>query len=249
MEKTELKKRIHVLGIPVDIFTQENLEALVMEMVEDGGNHQILFLRTLDLLRARRNASYQSCLRRASLIVPVSRSLVGGAAFLKRDKLFRYMPFEFTIRLLGILEKHGKSVYLIGNRPKGLQVASGNLRTSFPGLNQVGRYAGYFKSDVEKNILLAIKKASPTLLLAGEGVPRRDMWIDKQKKTFNPGLYLWCGECFSVFSGKKDRPSRRRWEHGTDAFPAALIKPWRLLRGFLYLYYSFLLLIHRLGRR
>jgi len=98
---------------------------------------------------------------------------------------------------------------------------------------------------MEKNIILAIRKASPSLLLAGSGLPGKDTWVANNKRNFNPGIYLWCGDCFDIFSGRRNKPTRAAWESGTDTLPDLLSHPWRLFRGFLYLYYITLLFIHR----
>jgi UDP-N-acetyl-D-mannosaminuronic acid transferase (WecB/TagA/CpsF family) len=67
----------------------------------------------------------------------------------------------------------------------------------------VGRHAGFYPKSQEKNVLLAIKKAAPTFLLVGSGLPGRDLWVLRRKKEFTPGIYLWVDDCFELFSGKK----------------------------------------------
>jgi len=56
---------------------------------------------------------------------------------------------------------------------------------------------------MERNVLLAIKKATPAFLLVGSGLPGRDLWILRRKKELTPGIYLWVDDCFDVFSGRK----------------------------------------------
>lgn len=250
METKRQAKRIKIVNIGVDIVREDELEELVEGMLEDGERHQIVLLSLRNLLRARHNSELQRTVKEASLVVPVSRGIVSGARFLKREIPPRYMPFEFVIKLLGILEKHKRSVYLLGARPTDLQVAASNLRASFPGLSIVGRCAGYYAKSMEKNIVIAIKKASPSLVLAGGGLPgrARDPWVANNKRNFHPGIYLWCGDCFDIFSGRREKPSRRSWERGTDTWREIPGKPWRVFRIFVYLYYSLLLLIHRMRR-
>jgi UDP-N-acetyl-D-mannosaminuronic acid transferase (WecB/TagA/CpsF family) len=72
--------------------------------------------------------------------------------------------------------------------------------------------------------------------------------VANNKRNLHPGIYLWCGECFEIFSGRRQKPSKKSWERGTNTFPESMRKPWRLLRGFLYLYYGILLVVHRFRR-
>lgn len=240
--------RIKLLDIPIDILTPEDFEERIESLTKDGGKHQIILLDLMGLLKARGHNEFGKCVRQASLVVPVSNLIIKGARFMKKPEPRRYMPFEFIIRLLGVLEKHGQSVYFIGSRISEIQKAAKNLRDSFPGLQLVGRCAGYYRKDEERDIILAVKKASPTLLLAGRGLPGKDRWILTHKKDFNPGLYLYSGDCFDIFAGKKRKPSRSSWERGIEWMPDLLRHPWLIYRIFPILYYDILLLFNKIRK-
>jgi len=243
--KSEVK-RVKIVNVGVDIVPEDSLEDLIKGMLDDGERHQIVLLSSRDMLKSRHNDELRRTLKEASLVLPISKGIIRGAKFLKREAPVRYMPFEITIKLLGILERYKKSVYLLGSRPDSLQVAASNLRASFPGLSIVGRCAGFFTKGMEKNIILAIRKAAPSLLLAGYGLPARDTWVANNKRNLNVGLYLWCGECFEIFSGRRSKPTKRSWDRGMESFPDLLRKPWRIVRGISYLYYAILLVVHRI---
>ncbi|TFG62975.1 MAG: WecB/TagA/CpsF family glycosyltransferase [Spirochaetales bacterium] len=241
------KKRVDFLRVPIDILSGDDLEESVKEMLASKEFHQIVLLNLKGLLRARRNMEFLYCLKHASLVLPVSGSIVRGAKFLRRGALNRFMPFDFTIKLLGILEKYKHTLYLLGHKKELLVKAETNLRASFPDIRLVGRFNGYFPKQNQKDILTAVKKASPSLLLAGGGLPKKNLWIYSNRKNFNPGIFMWAGPCFDVFSGKKSRPSRQLWEKGLDFLPALLSHPWRIVNIFVYLYYWIILLIYRIG--
>jgi len=240
------KNRINLLNIPVDILKQEDLENAVRSMFSDNMVHQIVLLSLHDFMKARRNPKLKGCLQKATLVLPISAGIVRGARFLKREPPIRYMPFDFVIKLLCVLEKYNKSVYLLGSKKEHLQIAENNLRTSFPGLKIIGRFAGYYQRYKDKDIILAIKKASPTLLLAGNGIYGKDLWIFENRNQFNPGIFLWCGGCFEIFAGKKNKTSRVLWEKGLDFLPEFIKKPWRIYRLFIYFYYVLQLIISRI---
>jgi N-acetylglucosaminyldiphosphoundecaprenol N-acetyl-beta-D-mannosaminyltransferase len=242
-------KHIYLLDIPVDIIPLENLETKIKEMLSDNGVHQIVFINTLDLLKARRNAEYEQCLRNASLVISTSKGIIRGAKFVKKIDVVRHMPFEFVIRLLGALENQNQSLYLLGQKQQELTTIENNLRTSFPKLRIVGRYVGYFPRELQSDIITAIKKASPSLLLVGRGLPGKDMWVYSMRKHLNPGISLWCSECFDIFSGRTERISKTAWESGTYKISGLFRRPWRFLRIFIYFYYNVLLLIYRIKEK
>jgi len=240
-------ERINFLKIPVDILPEDKIEDVFKKMSEDGGRHQVVLINFFDLMRARRSKDYRKTLAEASLVLPTSGSIIGGVKFLSKTGAYRYRPFDFVIRILGIMEKYNKTLYLMGGKQQSLQTVYSNMRTSFPGLNIVGRYTGYYSAAVEENILLAIKKASPALLLGGDGLKGRDKWLNTHMDSFNPGIYLCCSECFSIFSGKKKKGSRKSWESGTEIIPEVLKNPLKIFRLFIRLYYLILLLIYRIS--
>ncbi len=239
-------KRIHIFDIPIDILPEEAFDDTIRDLLADKGQHQIVFLTFDGLLKARRNNDFARTVSQASLVIPTSKRILNAAKFLHLPVPVRYMPFTFVIKLLGTLEKYKKTLYLAGMKPAPIQVVSGNLRASFPGLSLVGRCAGYFKKDSEKDITLAIKKAAPSLLLCGNGIPGKNVWLYKNMKNFNAGLFLWCGECFEIFAGKKERISTEHWDGRMYWFFKALKKPWRIWKLIPFLEYLILLLIEKI---
>ena len=99
--------RISILGVPVDILPEEGIEDLVARFA-DGKNHQIILLSLWDLMRARRSGEFRTMVSGASLVLPISLSIVKGARFLRRAEPVRYMPFDFVVKLLAALEQKGE---------------------------------------------------------------------------------------------------------------------------------------------
>lgn len=240
-------KRISFLKVPIDILPEDRIEDVIKDLSEDGKRHQIVLVNFFDLMKARRSKEFMKTLNEASLVIPTAVSITRGIKFLSKDPSFRYRPFDFVIRILGIMEKHKKTFYLIGGKQHALQTVFNNMRISFPGLNIVGRYTGHYSPQLEENILIAIKKASPAFLLAGDGLKGADKWLTARKDALSPGLYLYCSECFAIFSGKKKKGSKKSWESGSEIIPEVLKNPLKIFRVFLRLHYLMLLLIYRIS--
>ena len=133
------KQRINIVGVPVDILRPENLEKEILMLLEKDGPKQIVFLSIWDLLKARHRGEFQNCIKNADLIIPISKSILRGAAFLKKDVPVRYNPFEAVILIMSVLDAHLKSIYLLGSRSQTLKRAEQNVRDTFPTLKIVGR--------------------------------------------------------------------------------------------------------------
>lgn len=241
--------RINLLGVPVDVLPEREIEDTLRNLLDNKGKHQIIFLSLWDLLRARGNSEFAQAVRDAGLVIPTAKSILSGARFLGKKNPHRYMPFSFVIRVLGVLEKHAGSIYLVGLRPRDLQRAAGNLRDSFPGLQILGRYAGYFSRNVENDVVLAIRKSAPSLILTGPGVKKGRLWFLRHRDELPGGLSLWCGECFEIFSGRKNKPAEKSWNRGTYWLGGVFRRPWTLLRIFYYPYFLLLLLFYKITKK
>jgi N-acetylglucosaminyldiphosphoundecaprenol N-acetyl-beta-D-mannosaminyltransferase len=241
-------KRIKVLDVPVDSFDPDMAGAIVMRLLENGEHNQIVFLSLRGLLRARHDPELMRCLRDAALILPTSLPIVTGARFLRAGSLALINTFEHTIRILSVIEKAKGSVYLLGARKAVLEVAEENLKGSFHGIRVVGRFFGFYPKTVEGDIVTAIKKSAPSMVLVGSGVPGKDKWILRHRKELNPGISLWAGNCFEIFAGLEKQTSRKLHAAGLGVLSGIGRRPWRLAVVFPYFYYLVLLLGYRIFR-
>ena len=251
--------RIMLLKIPVDIVKPEEMPDLISGMIrqekksktrpnELATKKDIVLLSLWDLLRARRNNEYREYLFNAVLVIPISKSLVTGAKFLTGKKVYRYMPFNFSISLLSILEKMEYPLYLLGSESKILKKAEKNIRSTFPRLKIIGRFEGKIRKHEEPAVIEAIRKSSPSLLLAGKGIRGKELWISRNSDRLNLGFRLWCSDLFDVFAEKKYRPSDAVFDKGLESFGYFFRNPLRFFRIFPYIYYKILLLHYRLFR-
>jgi N-acetylglucosaminyldiphosphoundecaprenol N-acetyl-beta-D-mannosaminyltransferase len=245
-ETSENRQRINLLKVPVDIIAHDQLSSVVYDLLKEDREHNIVLLSLWDLLRARRNNDYRAYVLNASIVIPVSKSLISGIKFLTGKKAFRYMPFDFIVSLLTILEAREHSCYLLGGKTKILLKTEKNIRQTFPKLRIVGRFPGSFKRHEEATIIKAIKKASPSLLLVGRGVRGKERWIAKNNASLGNGMRLWCSDIFDVFAEKKKHPSRGAFDLGLEWIGYCFQKPIKFLRIFPYFHYKLLLLIYKL---
>jgi N-acetylglucosaminyldiphosphoundecaprenol N-acetyl-beta-D-mannosaminyltransferase len=246
IETSEKKQRLKLLKVPVDILAPEQLGPFIYDLLKENKEHNIVLLSLWDLLRARRNSDYHSYVSGASLVIPISKSIISGLKSLTGIKAFRYMPFDFIVSLLTNLENKEFSCYLLGGDIRVLQKTEKNIRQTFPNLRIVGRYPGSFKKSDEPTIIKAIKKASPSLLLVGKGVRGRENWIRKNNLRLGNGLRIWCSDIFDVFAEKKKHPSNAVFNRGLEWIGYYFRKPYKFLRVIPYFYYKFLLLLYKL---
>ena len=246
--------RIDLLKVPIDIIPPDELPDIICrEFLNVSGapdnekpGQNIVLLSLWDLLKARRRGEYRDFILHASMVIPISKSLVSGARFLKKKTPIRYMPFNFIIDLLSILESHEFTIYLMGGSDKILKRVENNIHQTFPRLRIVGRCRASFRKQDEPAIVEAIRKAAPHLFLAGRGVRGGELWIARNGAGLNRGIRLWCSDIFDVFADKKGRPAEKVFSLGLESLFYGFRNPLKFLRIFPYLLYKITLLVYRL---
>jgi len=240
-------QRIEILGVPVDVCPRSELEEVIIRLLDDTKRpKQIVFLTVWDLLRARGNTEYAECLKNADLILPTSKSILGGAKFLKKTLPVRYNPFNAVISILTTLESRYKSFFLLGGKKNALVTAERNVRSTFKGLQIVGRYVGYFKKDAEPGITEAIRKASPSLLLVSDGIREKDSWAYSRRDRLGNGISLYYKDAVGIFSKRTRRINPKSFDRGFEIWEEILKNPLKIFLIFPFTWYIILLIWNRI---
>ena len=242
-------ERISLIGVPVDICQPENLENEILELLAKPGTKQIIFLSVWDLLKARHKGDFADCVKNADLIIPVSKSILKGAKFLKLPVPVRYNPFEAVIQILSILDTHYKSLYLFGSSEKTLSKAEHNIRDTFTNLRVLGRYIGYYPKNVEGDIVQAIFKAQPSLVLLSDGIKENNCWAYRRRNSFSSSIFLYYKDAFGVFSERVNRVSEKTFNKGHEIYYEVAHNPFKIFLLLPYIWYKAVLIWYRLFRR
>lgn len=242
-------ERITMLGVPVDICTPDKLEEEILELLVKPGTKQIVFLSIWDLLKARHKGDFADCLKRADLILPVSQSIIKGSRFLKKACPIRYNPFEAIIQILSILENHYKTLYLLGGNSKTLVKTEANVKSTFPGLRIVGRFIGYYPKTKEDDIVSAIFKAQPSLVLLSDGIKEKNLWSWRRRNRFSSSIFLYYKDTFGIFSKKIKRVDSKVFDRGYEIYSEILRNPLKIFLIIPFIYYIFLLISNKITHK
>ena len=236
-------ERISLLGVPVDILPQEDLEKELLSLLEKPGTKQVVFLSIWNLLKARGKSKYAECVRNADLILPTSKSILKGATKLGLSIPVRYNPFAATIIFLSILDSHYKSLYLFGGRKRALAQAERNVHTTFKNARVVGRYVGYYPKAIEPQIVAAMYKASPSLVLVSDGIAEKDYWAYNRRNSFASSTFVYYKDIINIFAKRTKRVSDATFEKGLEIWVEILHNPLKIFLIFPFIWYK-ILLVH-----
>ena len=122
------------LGVPLDILKEEDIENAILELLNKNEVAQIVFLSTWDILKARKRGEFRDMVLSSSLCLPVSKSIIKGASFLKKTVPTRHYPFKTIIAILNVINNYSKSLYMLGATKKSLAIAEDNVKSTFKDL-------------------------------------------------------------------------------------------------------------------
>ncbi len=197
-------RRLIVCGLPVDDVDPDDGSGIVSTGT-GGKNHHILFLSAFGFARAKLDPRSEGIVRGARLVIPTSRRIAALSRKRTGEAPRIHDPCTFTIRLLGALETAGGSVCLLGGDESLVDSVSSRLELTFPGLHLVGRYPGSMLRRHMADVLRAMRKAAPSLVLAGAPVPGGDGFLPPVMMGMDSGLYLHHPALFRTFAGKSMR--------------------------------------------
>ena len=242
-------QRIKILDVPVDILRPEDLEIEILELLAKPGTKQIVFLSIWDLLKARHRGEFQDCINNADLIIPISKSIISGANFLKKEIPIRYNPFSAVINILSVLDSHFKSLYLLGSRGQTLHSAEKNLRATYPNLRIVGRYVGYYPKNMENDIVQSIYKSSPSLVLVSEGIKEKNCWSYKRRNQFSSSIFIYYRDAFGIFSKRIKREDEKTFERGHEIFHEIIRNPFKIFLVLPFIKYLLTLFFYKILKK
>ena len=242
-------QRINLIGVPVDILRPEDLEMTVLELLAKPGTKQVVFLSIWGLMKARHRGEFQECVNNADLVIPVSKSILWGAGFLKKQVPVRYNPFQAVISIMSVLEAHFKSIFMLGSHGQTLHTAEMNVHATFPKLQIVGRYHGYYQKNAEPNVIQAIYKASPSLVLYSEGIKEKDVWAYKRRNQFSSSLFIYYKEALGIFSKRIKRIDEETFRRGHEIIHEIVRNPLKIFLLLPFLHYILVLVWFRLLKK
>jgi len=219
-----------VRGLRLDFPTDRQLAALVPAWT-DGLNHQICFIDEKKLGRTEKVSEYSSMVSSADLILPATVSLIKkildprgkssafdlhGIAVPQSQEEYlslfppegeedtpprEYSPLHTLDILMSALELRNGTVFLIGGTTPYLQRAERNLKCTFPRLRLVGRSPGNYLPREEADLMTALQKTAPDLILVGSLVAGGELWIPRHMNCTRSGIFFFDDSIIEVLAG------------------------------------------------
>lgn len=208
-----VRRRVRVLGFPVDPVDFARAVEAVLELVErhpgagaaSGETRLVVTVNPEILMAARRDTLLALALETADLCVADGVGVVWASRMLGLPLPERVPGIELMEALLHRAEARGLRVYFLGARAEVVASAAERAQARHPRLCLAGWHHGYFSPAEEDRVVAAIRSAAPDLLFAGMGAERELKWLLRHREALGARVAMGVGGSFDVLAGRLRR--------------------------------------------
>lgn len=201
-------ERLYFFGVRVDSLDRRSaLDRIGAMLAGDraGGSARVYFTNVHSIHLARRDEGFRRVLNSGDLVLGDGSGLLLASRLLGDPLRENLNGTDFTPVLLGLAERRGWSVFLLGARPEVLAACRDALGRTFPALRLAGARHGYFGPAEEPDVIAEVNAAAPDLLLCALGSPRQELFLAEHAARLRVGASLAVGGLFDFLSGDKPR--------------------------------------------
>lgn len=206
--------RPHILGVPADPITFEELLQRIGTWVKEGSRlHQICTINPEFIVIAQHDPQFYAVLQQSDLNI-----IDGwGAVWALRWRGIR-VPGRVTgsdgVPLIAErAAQEGWRIFLLGAGEGIAERAAQIFRQHYTGVQIVGTYAGSPRPADADGIIERINAAKPDILLVAYGAPQQDVWIHRYRDRLGVKVAMGIGGTLDFVTGNIPRAPlwMRRW--------------------------------------
>lgn len=190
-----------VLGMRlVDAFPEDIAQHLLSQR-----KASVFFINAHCANTRAKNMQYRAALARADFLLPDGIGVELAAKMRGHQLTANLNGTDFVPLLLRRAATQGLSVFLLGGAPGVAKGAAVKLAHSIPGLRIAGTRDGFDQALNEAACVSAINESGADIVLVAMGVPKQELWIDRNGKQLDAKLVIGVGALFDFLAGNVSR--------------------------------------------
>lgn len=179
-------------------------EKVMHKNMLDNKKQFIITANPETLMIGNSNANFDKILNRDDVtIVPDGIGVVKAGQYLGYPIESRVTGVGIAERLLKLLNKEQKSLFLFGAKEEVLLKLVERIKREYPGIEIVGYCNGYVQD--KKAVLEQCAEKKPDVVLVAMGIPYQEKLIAEVIDQYEKGIFVGVGGSFDVLSGCKKR--------------------------------------------
>lgn len=236
-------KRVQFLGFSISVFSIEELNEYIFSTIKTL-NTKVIYGHSLGTIALLKDIPEFYCYGdKADILLTDGRPFYYLARLSGLKIKSNISIPNFVLHILNLADKNNWSIYILGATEKVNKTAQDKIMKQYPGIKSIGGRDGFFDEKEESNIVFAINKFSPNILLIGMPSPKKEIISIDWKDELNANIIIPCGGMIDVLAEKvKISPSWIK-KLGLATFYRLFQEPRRLGLRYLKIYYRLLFII------
>lgn len=229
------RKTIILLGIEIDILTQETLYQAVRDLISKGDKHIISYVNIHTINTACKDNLLREFYRRSSLTYCDGSGIVWASRLLNACLPERMTGATFIYDFCNRWQDDGITLFFLGGRQGIAEKASQELVKIFPRLKIAGQHHGYFtrNSKEEVQLLKKISQLQPDILFLGFGTPEQEHWLMRNIERVDAKVFWTIGALTDYIAGVVPRCPKLMQKLDMEWLFRLIIEPRRLFKRYI----------------
>lgn len=198
-----LLMKTSIMGLQFDNVTMaEALEKAEQMLTADSARY-IVTPNAEIAYEAMHDAELRALINGAAMVLPDGAGVVLASKILGKKLKQKVAGVDFADGLLSVLEKAGKTLYLLGSKPGIGELAAEKMLQKHPNLHICGIADGYFKDEAP--VVEKINASGADVLFVCLGAPKQEQFMKRHQNELNVRIMIGLGGSLDSFAGTVKR--------------------------------------------
>jgi N-acetylglucosaminyldiphosphoundecaprenol N-acetyl-beta-D-mannosaminyltransferase len=194
--------KVDILGTPVSSLTMDELFADWKRVIQQGIKAQVCITPVNSILAARATARVQTIYKNADYVLCDGVPVKWASEFLGTPIKQRITGLDVLPRIFPFALKNNFSIFLLGASPGVAETLKQLMEAKHPGVQIVGTFVppfrAVFSQEENQQMIQAINKVKPDILLVSLTAPKQDIWIAENLANLDTHLAIGIGGAFEA---------------------------------------------------
>ncbi len=194
-----------LFGAPVTVLDMEGTVALCERLIEERRPVQHVALNAAKVVMMRDDDDLRAIISGCDIVSADGQSVVWAGRALGIPVPERVAGIDLMERLLGVCEKRGWGVYLLGATPEVLERFIGVLKAKYPHLIIAGSRDGYFDKAEYEQVAAEVARSGARVLFMATPSPMKEYFLATNLDRMGSVFAMGVGGSFDVWAGETTR--------------------------------------------
>lgn len=195
--------KIDVMGLKFDSMTMDEALSRAEALLRGDKAAYVVTPNAEIAYEALHDVQLRERLNGADLMLPDGAGVVLASKLLRTPVKQKVAGVDFAAGLLGILERNGQSLYLLGGKTGIGELAAQKMLEAHPQLRIAGIADGYFQDEAP--VIAKINASGADALFVCLGAPKQERFMVQHQQELHVHLMAGLGGSLDAFAGTVQR--------------------------------------------